>query len=307
MNKLLCALLIFLLFLLPSCSESYEDYNWAMKNVGQKVCGEKGVAGMDIGADNSSLNWNGKPMIIAIVDSGVSSNDNPALNGIVVNSSEGERNDVHALAVTGIISTNSQSTYKSVLKDAPIYNIAIDKDNINISKLINDLNIAENCGVRLVNMSFTMNYFCQELFDYIQKSNMIFVCAAGNIHENHIAYPAGFDLDNIISVVGINNWGYCSQFSNYSNYADIAAPGENILCLDQNGNLSYYSGTSFATPYVTACCAYLISETNCSALDAKKILLECAVDNPALKGYVCDSRMLSLKNINLYIEKCNKK
>jgi hypothetical protein len=40
MNKLLCALLIFLLFLLPSCSESYEDYNWAMKNVGQKVCGD---------------------------------------------------------------------------------------------------------------------------------------------------------------------------------------------------------------------------------------------------------------------------
>ena len=167
---------------------------------------------MDIGADNSSLNWNGKPMIIAIVDSGVSSNDNPALNGIVVNSSEGERNDVHALAVTGIISTNSQSTYKSVLKDAPIYNIVIDKDNINISKLINDLNIAENCGVRLVNMSFTMNYFCQELFDYIQKQHALCL-KGGNIHENHIAYPAGFDLDNIISWLAITG---DTAVSNYS-------------------------------------------------------------------------------------------
>ncbi len=302
MNKLSFVLLIVTLLLLPSCSANQTEYNWAMQNNGQKICGQKGVAGIDIGAENSSLHWNGKPMMIAIVDSGISSNDNPALSDIVFNSSESPVYNAHALAVAGIISTNSQSSYKSVLKDAPIYNISIDKDNINVLKLIDDLSMAESQGIHLVNMSFTMNYFCQELYDYIKNSEMLFICAAGNGHENHISYPANFNLDNIVSVIGINNWGYCSKFSNYSVNADIAAPGENILCIGKNDSLEYYSGTSFAAPYVTACCAYLMSETDCCALEAKKLLLECAVNNPALDGYVCNNRMISLKNIIIYIE-----
>ena len=231
--------------------------------------------------------------MIAIVDSGISSDSCPALSDIVVNAFDGQTANDHALAVAGIISTNSQSTYKSVLKDAPIYNIAIEKNNVDISKLIDNLSMAEKQGIRLVNMSFTMNYFCQELFDYIKNSEMLFVCAAGNDHKNTIDYPAGFDLDNIISVVGINNWGYCSRYSNYSVQADIAAPGENILCIGENDSLVYCSGTSYAVPYVTACCAYLMSETDCDALEAKRIILECAADNPALDGYVCNKKMLS--------------
>lgn len=302
MNKLSFFILIVALFLLESCSANQTEYNWAMQNNGQKICGEKGVAGIDIGAANSSLHWNGKQMIIAIVDSGISSNGNPALNDIIFNFSESLVYNAHALAVAGIISTNSQSSYKSVLKDAPIYNISIDNENIDILKLIDDLRIAESMGIHLVNMSFTMDYFSQELYDYIKNSEMLFICAAGNDHENYISYPANFSLDNVVSVIGINNWGYCSKFSNYSVNADIAAPGENILCIGENDSLEYCSGTSFAAPYVTACCAYLMSETDCCASEAKKLLLESAVNNPALDGYVCNNRMLSLKNILIYIE-----
>jgi len=172
---------------------------------------------------------------------------------------------------------------------------------MDVVKLIKDLEYAESIGVRVVNMSFTMNYFCQELYDFLNKSKMLFVCAAGNEHKNYISYPAGFDLDNVISVVGINNWGYCSQYSNYSSDADIAAPGENILCLGKDNTLEYLSGTSFATPYVTACCAYLISEINCDASTAKKILIECANENNALYGYVNKCKMLSMGNIVSYV------
>ena len=50
MNKSVCVLFITILLLLSSCSECQTEYNWAMQNDGQKVCGVKGVAGIDIGA-----------------------------------------------------------------------------------------------------------------------------------------------------------------------------------------------------------------------------------------------------------------
>ncbi len=278
--------------------------NWAYNNTGEPVCGIQGIAGADIDIGESVLDWAGKPMIIAVVDSEIPVTCKD-LKGIITNPSEtdcDEENN-HAVSVAGIISTNSESNYESVLKNASIYSIVIDPAEIDILRLINDLENAEECGIRVINMSFTMERFSQDLYDYMRNSKMLFICSAGNGGRNHISFPAAFDLDNVISVIGINNRGICSDISNYSSEADIAAPGENVLCITESGRTTYLSGTSFAAPFVSACCAYLISETDCDATTAKRVVCTCANHYSSLEGFVKEGRILSVKNVIEYIAK----
>lgn len=297
---------ILVISLFISCCTDDKYYNWAMKNNGETVCGVEGIAGIDIDIDNKSYDWENKPLLIAVVDSEISNLKNEAIKDIIVN-----ENDVftagksHANPVVSIISTPSNCDYKSVLKNAPIYSIVIDIQNINVSKLIEDLEFAEKIGIKVVNMSFTMDYFCEELYDFMSNSSMLFVCAVGNEHKNHIAYPANFNLENIISVIGINNYGYCSRYSNYSIAADIAAPGENVLCITEGNNYEYLSGTSYAAPFVTACSAFLLSEIECEASYAKKIVVSCATKNEFLINYVNEGKVLSMNNIISYIDEHN--
>ncbi len=307
-NKLVLKVAIcIIMILLSSCKLKPNRDNWAMLNTGQDICGTKGMVGVDIGADNTSLKWKSKKIKIALVDSPIVIGSNDALNKIIYNGIHSGASISHSLSVAGIISTNSDSKYKSVLKDAPIYCISVNLPDIDIKSLIFELKTAEKRGIRIVNMSFTLDSFCQELYDYISNSKMLFVCAAGNDHTNDVYYPAGYNLDNVISVIGINNLGYCSTYSNYSIHADIAAPGENILCICENNNLNYLSGTSFATPYVTASAAYLIDSISCNAATAKKIIISCARKMDSLCGYVSGGRLLSLENIICYIESHCKK
>ena len=295
----------FFISLCFGCKKDEAKTNWAMKNSGESVCGIPGVPGIDIDIGNEVLKWGDNPMIIAMVDAPISDFSCRDLEGIIENPTDfdSENIDNHAVSVAGIISTNEKSNYRSVLKDAPIYNIAIDPEDLKIPQLIMDLKQAEELGIRVVNMSFTTERFSQELYDYMSTSEMLFVCAAGNRGRNRISYPAAFELDNVISVVGINNRGECSEMSNRSPDADIAAPSENVMCLQADGTQSMQTGTSFAAPYVTACCAYLINQLDCDAATAKTIVCECANKLPSLEGDVMEGRCLSVKNVIEYIEK----
>src|SRR5262249_46664784 len=74
----------------------------------------------------------------------------------------------------------------------------------------------------------------QALHDAIaaaQASNLLFVTAAGNDSLNtdlpgNTFYPAGFNLDNIISVAATDNTDALASFSNYGpTSVDVGAPG----------------------------------------------------------------------------------
>ena len=80
------------------------------------------------------------------------------------------------------------------------------------------------------------------LRDAIEASGMLFVASAGNDALNNDAgfnipgfgklraYPASYDLPNVLSVAALNNTGRLAAFSNFGKKSvDISAPGVNVL------------------------------------------------------------------------------
>ena len=90
------------------------------------------------------------------------------------------------------------------------------------------------------------------------------ICAAGNANSSRISYPAGFDLENIVSVAATDHDDNYASFSNYgADWVDLAAPGVDILSTVPTGRCALCNptgyrtanGTSMATPHVTGAIA----------------------------------------------------
>ena len=113
-------------------------------------------------------------------------------------------------------------------------------------------------NVLVTNNSWGGGGYNQSLRDAIAahgQAGILFVAAAGNNSSNNDttpSYPAGYNLDNVLSVAATDNRDQLASFSNYgANTVHLAAPGVSILSARAGGGYQYMSGTSMATPHVT--------------------------------------------------------
>jgi len=127
---------------------------------------------------------------------------------------------------------------------------------------IEALNYAIAMNIRITNNSWGGGYFSDALriaIDSAKNNNHLFIAAAGNYNLNNDLYnfyPASYDNENIISVAATNRNDNSFISSNYgATTVDIAAPGVGIYsCIPGNG-YDYKTGTSMATPHISAVCA----------------------------------------------------
>ena len=112
-------------------------------------------------------------------------------------------------------------------------------------------------GATISNNSWGGDPYSQALYDAIRNARNaghIFVTAAGNNGSNNDQspfYPAGYELDNVISVAATDRNDRLASFSNYgAATVDLAAPGVDILSTKPNNAYATSSGTSMATPHV---------------------------------------------------------
>ncbi|MCX7634558.1 MAG: S8 family serine peptidase, partial [Syntrophales bacterium] len=126
-------------------------------------------------------------------------------------------------------------------------------------------------GARIVNCSFGgSTYVTAEYnaFVRLRDAGILVVAAAGNDGKNidpatgNKCYPASYGLDNIIAVAASDQNDSLYSSSNYgAQTVHLMAPGVSIYSTCLSGSYCYKSGTSMATPHVTAVAALMLAKS----------------------------------------------
>ena len=165
----------------------------------------------------------------------------------------------HGTHVAGIIGAKGDNGifYAGVMWDVSIMPLRAGFKDINGYSLLTDsviigaLFYACDNGADIVNMSFGSSFpsiAIATAVDHCIDKGVLLVAAAGNNSSSQVNYPAGYP--KVLSVASVSATKKRSSFSNYGNWVDIAAFGENIYSTIPNGGQAKFSGTSMAAPMV---------------------------------------------------------
>ncbi len=125
-----------------------------------------------------------------------------------------------------------------------------------LSLIIQGIHYAVDNGADVINMSFSMTGYSQELANaitYALNQGVILVAAAGNEGQSINVYPASYP--NVIGVGATDNNNVRASFSNYGPVVDLAAPGVWVITTYPGNRYAAGSGTSFSAPMVAGAAA----------------------------------------------------
>ena len=293
---------------------TYDLKEWAYYNCGQPIKGNIGVKGVDINIKNVNklIGEDTKEVLVAIVDTGIyfdTTND----KGYWRNSRE-IKNDGIDNDGNGYIDdcngwdfyNDDESIYDNYLYDYHGTYIANTIQSISLtSKLIpckflsgtigdtkdavKAIKYAIDNGATIINCSWNFENKDEELYKLMKNnSDVLFVCAAGNSNlnfdENNL-YPVSYKLNNVISVMSINNEGIMYEYSGYGKSVDIAAPGKDVYVAIPEKDKTYVDGTSVSAAFVTGTAALMKSiAPNIEPVEIKSIIVESAHRTDTLSG-----------------------
>lgn len=285
--------------------ELYQN-DWAIYNYGQQIENKSGIAGIDINIRPIFNKINTKKddyVIVAVVDTGVdlsNSNINKSIllnNNDAINNYDDDKNGliddyygwnffnnnniIYEDALYDYHGTYVASTILKVFPCAKILPVKfLNSTYGTIEDSISAVKYAISRGAKIINCSWNFNDDSKELFELIKNHpEILFVCAAGNSNlnlDNQNLFPCSYDLDNIITVMAVDNKGLPYNSSGYGeNGVDIAAPGVNVKTTLPDDEETLISGTSVASAYVSGTAALLLSQNpKLTPVDIKEILIE---------------------------------
>ncbi|MEW6279211.1 MAG: S8 family serine peptidase [Candidatus Eremiobacterota bacterium] len=118
-------------------------------------------------------------------------------------------------------------------------------------------------GARITSNSWGGGGYNQALYDALKNTPQLHIFAAGNSSSNNDsrpAYPASYDLPNIVAVAASDRNDAMASFSNYgARTVDLAAPGKDVYSTSPNNGYRNLSGTSMATPHVSGVAGLIAS------------------------------------------------
>lgn len=202
---------------------------------------------------------------IAVIDSGINYNHELFKNRVVRTnvdfSSEATGDEMdkygHGTNVAGAIAKSTPSNVK-----ISAYKFYDSKGNGTASEALSALEYIKQLSNKpdIINCSFVTRSGLGTIIDELVDMGVTVVAGAGNEGKEVYQQPAIFD--SVITVAATNRYGNAWSSSNYGACVDISAPGYYVYTADMNSTTAYEfaSGTSFATPLVSAAAAYVLME-----------------------------------------------
>jgi subtilisin family serine protease len=258
----------YLLFTQSMPNDPYFGQQWGLANTGQSVSGASGTAGADIDAVEAwALDTGSDPVVVAVVDTGCHLTHPDLAANFWVNDDEIAGNGVdddgngfvddrqgwdfadddnfpqdaggHGTHVAGIIAARGGNGkgIAGVARKARIMPVRFMNgfDTGTVADAIAAIEYALTNGARIVNCSWGSSGYSSALYHLMAEADALFVCAAGNNADDtdrHEFFPAGYGLDNLISVAASDPMDELAWFSNYGpTSVHLAAPGERIYSL----------------------------------------------------------------------------
>lgn len=202
-------------------------------------------------------------VIVSVVDTGVNLS-HPYLSGrLLTNSgydfangdSNPEDDEGHGTHVSGTIVDVTGDLNVKIL---PV-KVLDDKGGGYMSAISSGIKYAADLGAQVINLSLGCgheNNDMEDAIEYAMNKGTIVCVAAGNESTN-AEYSCPAHYTPAICVSAISQYEILASFSNYGNCIDFSAPGVDIYSCYAYGQYAELSGTSMATPHVTAYVAIL--------------------------------------------------
>lgn len=271
-------------------ADSQYPYQWSLKNDGSG----HGIADADIQFEKLQELLNGQPLnetIIAVVDTGIDYTL-ADLSGSVLadegynfinNNSNAMDDNGHGTHVSGIIAAegNNQFSMSGINSQAKILPVKVldESGGGDTEQIAYGIKYAVDNGANVINLSLGGSYsrVLEYALKYANDRGVTIVAATGNDGSPEIAYPGSSKY--AISVGATNRLDIVSDYSNYGKGIDLVAPGTEIPSLMPDGNVTYMSGTSMATPHVAAVAGILLARNpDLLPSEVEKILTKTAHD-----------------------------
>ncbi|ACO44985.1 putative Peptidase S8 and S53, subtilisin, kexin, sedolisin precursor [Deinococcus deserti VCD115] len=168
----------------------------------------------------------------------------------------------HGTAVAGII---TQIAPNATILPIRVLDATGGGDTATIASAI-DYAVAS--GAKVINLSLGSTSDSaavnQSIKNAVSKLVTVFI-ASGNSGTTNVLYPAARSLDSAalgngsIGIGSVNLLTHKSSFSTYGANLEFTAPGENIVTAFPGNGIVAATGTSFATPIVSATAALVLS------------------------------------------------
>jgi subtilisin family serine protease len=222
-------------------------------------------------------------VIVAVVDNGIYDNhDDLPLHNVSYNAHTGGSTSGlygnHGTLVAGVIgaTANNIEGIAGVASGVKIMPISIvysaDATRLGISAststhFANAIRFAANNGARVINNSWSFGNSTSpdpdvnNAITYAHGKGCVVVFASGNDHPTlSVKQPQAGAPSSTLVVGAFDRNGNRADFSGYGSSLDVVAPGTEIWTTTWIGGYSNPSGTSFATPHVSAIAALILSE-----------------------------------------------